>query len=134
MIALCRDIIGRHTIRRDRVLAHSDVAPLRKRDPGEKFPWARLYEAGIGHWVSPEPLAANDTNQGCAASTTDILSIQDDLRRYGYGVDVTGQSDRLFVAVVAAFQRHFRPALVNGVADRSTAITLRRLISARTDM
>ena len=54
--ALCRDIIARHSIRPERVLAHSDVAPTRKKDPGEKFPWARLARAGIGHWVAPEPV------------------------------------------------------------------------------
>ena len=56
VIALSRDIVRRHHIRADRVLAHSDVAPARKQDPGEKFPWARLAAAGIGHWVAPEPV------------------------------------------------------------------------------
>src|SRR5947207_12990061 len=51
LIALCRDIFTRHSVRRERVLAHSDVAPTRKNDPGEKFPWARLAQAGIGLWV-----------------------------------------------------------------------------------
>src|SRR5205085_6578241 len=50
-IALCRDIIKRHSISRERVLAHSDVAPTRKNDPGERFPWARLAAAGVGLWV-----------------------------------------------------------------------------------
>lgn len=125
VIALCRDIIGRHRIRADRVLAHSDVAPLRKQDPGEKFPWHRLHEAGVGLWVPPEPLA--DAVDGIAH----ILSLQRDLQRYGYGVDLTGRTDELLVAVVTAFQRHFRPALVNGVADASTVATLRRLLSRR---
>src|SRR5260221_4047838 len=56
VIRLCRDIIGRHGIRSHRVLAHSDVAPSRKRDPGEKFPWRRLYERGVGHCVEPTPV------------------------------------------------------------------------------
>ena len=56
--ALCADIIARHRIRPERVLAHSDVAPTRKKDPGEKFPWARLAGTGIGHWVPPEPVTA----------------------------------------------------------------------------
>ena len=56
VIALCRDIIARHRIPADRVLGHSDVAPSRKQDPGEKFPWQRLHEAGVGHWVAPAPL------------------------------------------------------------------------------
>ena len=54
VIALCRDVIARWRIRADRILAHSDVAPARKRDPGEKFPWARLFAEGIGLWVEPE--------------------------------------------------------------------------------
>src|SRR5262245_56375943 len=58
--ALCLDIIARYRIRPERVLAHSDVAPTRKKDPGEKFPWARLAQAGIGHWVPPEPVALTD--------------------------------------------------------------------------
>ena len=53
--ALCLDILSRHAIPPHRVLAHSDVAPGRKRDPGEKFDWQRLARAGIGLWVPPAP-------------------------------------------------------------------------------
>ena len=55
VIALCRGIFTRHEIPPDRVLAHSDVAPSRKRDPGEKFPWKLLADSGIGLWVKPAP-------------------------------------------------------------------------------
>ncbi|NJL50876.1 MAG: N-acetylmuramoyl-L-alanine amidase, partial [Blastochloris sp.] len=55
--ALCRDIIARHAVRPDRVLGHSDVAPLRKRDPGETFPWAELAKAGVGLWIEPARLS-----------------------------------------------------------------------------
>src|SRR5579863_2483406 len=58
--ALCRSILTRHAVPPIRVLAHSDVAPARKQDPGEKFPWQTLYESGIGHWVKPAPITAND--------------------------------------------------------------------------
>ena len=58
VIALCRDILSRHPIPPKRVLAHSDVAPARKQDPGELFPWGELAAAGIGHWVMPEPVTA----------------------------------------------------------------------------
>ena len=54
--ALCLDILSRHKIPPTRVLAHSDVSPGRKIDPGEKFDWARLHKAGIGHWVEPVPV------------------------------------------------------------------------------
>ena len=55
-IALVRDIAARRAIRPERVLAHSDVAPARKRDPGERFPWDALARAGVGHWVEPAPI------------------------------------------------------------------------------
>src|SRR3954470_15145362 len=61
VIALSRDIIARHHIRRERVLAHSDQAPLRKNDPGEKFPWAGLGAAGVGLWIEPSPLSEGRT-------------------------------------------------------------------------
>jgi hypothetical protein len=56
VIALARDIVARNRIRPERVLGHSDVAPARKQDPGEKFPWERLAAAGVGLWVAPEPI------------------------------------------------------------------------------
>ena len=56
VIRLCRDIVERWSIPPDRVLAHSDVAPGRKMDPGERFPWERLHHAGVGHWTRPAPI------------------------------------------------------------------------------
>src|ERR1700677_2325881 len=53
---LCRSIQTRNTIPAARVLAHSDVAPSRKIDPGEKFPWRTLHDSGVGHWVKPVPI------------------------------------------------------------------------------
>lgn len=129
VIALCTDILGRHVIPPRNVLAHSDVAPLRKIDPGEKLDWAKLHHAGIGHWVeaaavSGGPLLhAGDKGQA-------VEELQAALARYGYGIEVTGEYDKLTRAVVNAFQRHFRPARVDGVADRSTVETLKRLLAA----
>jgi len=130
VIALCRDILARHPIRADRVVAHSDVAPDRKEDPGEKFPWARLHAAGIGHWV--EPVAIRDGHALVSGDRgADVLRLQEALAAYGYGVQATGEFDGATRDVVAAFQRHFRPALVDGRADRSTIETLGRLLAAR---
>ncbi len=130
MIALCRDIAGRHFVRADRILAHSDVAPSRKQDPGEKFPWARLFAAGVGHWVEPAPVAAGpalkpgDRNAG-------VSQLQGLLAEYGYGLNPTGFYGDSTRDVVAAFQRHFRPARVDGIADGSALDTLERLVIAR---
>ena len=129
VIALSRDIIHRHPIRADRVLAHSDIAPERKVDPGEKFPWERLHRAGIGLWVAPKPPSAPGLGPGDRGDA--VADLQDALRRYGYGIEATGVYDEATAAVVTAFQRHFRPARVDGRADRSTIETLRELLTAR---
>ncbi len=129
VIALCRDILSRHPIPPERVLAHSDVAPARKADPGEKFDWRRLHAAGIGHWVEPDPpdddIVCRPGDQGDA-----VRSLQSNLAAYGYAIEATGVFDERTASVVGAFQRHFRSARVDGVADASTVSTLRRLLIA----
>lgn len=133
VIALCRDVAARHGIRADRVLAHSDVAPGRKQDPGEKFPWRTLHAAGVGHWVAPAPITdAPYLALGDCGETVSLLQMQ--LAKYGYGISVTGDFDAATRDVVMAFQRHFRPARVDGVADGSTLITLTDLLAARPDI
>jgi len=123
VIALCRDILSRHAIPPAHVLAHSDVAPGRKIDPGERFDWALLHREGIGHWVppaqpDPAPLSAHELRQ-----------FQRLLGTYGYAIGETGEWDEATRKVTDAFQRHFRPALVNGVPDRSALRTAERLVS-----
>ena len=126
---LCLDILSRHDISPERVLAHSDVAPARKVDPGEKFDWARLHRAGIGHWVEPAaPRAGTALAKGDEGKHVRML--QDELRSYGYGIDVSGEFDVATEFVVAAFQRHFRQSRVDGIADDSTRETLRALLRA----
>jgi N-acetylmuramoyl-L-alanine amidase len=130
VIALCRDIVARHSIRADRVLAHSDVAPQRKLDPGEKFPWERLHRAGVGAWVTPRPIRSSAVLApgNCGP---EVAELQAALRDYGYGIEATGVYEELTEAVVAAFQRHFRPNCIDGRADESTILTLRALLAAR---
>jgi N-acetylmuramoyl-L-alanine amidase len=128
VIALCRDIVERHDIAPERVLAHSDVAPRRKCDPGEKFDWRRLHAAGIGHWVEPEPIGG-DRGLGPGDEGDAVGALHGDLAVYGYDVPDTGPFDAATQAAVTAFQRHFRPARVDGRADASTRVTLARLIA-----
>lgn len=129
VIALCRDIHERFPVPPARVLAHSDVAPARKWDPGELFPWDRLHAAGIGHWVEPAPVVPGDVLAPGDAGDA-VAALQRRLADYGYGVEQTGTYDTATALVVAAFQRHFRPELVDGVADPSTQTTLGRLVAA----
>lgn len=128
--ALCVDIIARHRIRPEHVLGHSDVAPWRKRDPGEKFDWGRLAGAGIGHWVEPARIEG-DAGFGLGDEGPEIAVLQRRLASYGYRCEASGCFDEATEFVVIAFQRHFRPALVNGRADHSTLATLERLLAAR---
>jgi N-acetylmuramoyl-L-alanine amidase len=128
--ALCLDILRRHAIPPDRVLAHSDVAPGRKRDPGEKFDWARLARAGIGLWVAPAPVGG-DQGLGPGDEGVSVAELQRQLSEFGYGVEVTSTYGTGMEKVVEAFQRHFRPARIDGRADLSTRDTLSRLLVAR---
>lgn len=125
--ALCHDIFSRHKIAPERVLAHSDVAPTRKQDPGEKFNWQRLHEVGIGLWVEPEPI---EDCEGFKSGDTSkhILNLQSALSTYGYGLKITGTYDAQTSHVVTAFQRHFRQQRVDGIADYSTLQTLFNLL------
>ena len=129
VIALCRDVSARHGVRPERVLAHSDIAPARKRDPGELFPWDVLARAGVGHWI--EPVAPSDEillargHEG-----PPVRSFQALLGLYGYDLEPNGVYDPKMEIAVAAFQRHFRPARVDGAVDRSTVETLRGLLAA----
>jgi N-acetylmuramoyl-L-alanine amidase len=127
VIALCRGIMLRRKIASHRVLAHSDVAPSRKKDPGEKFPWHSLANSGVGHWVQPAPIMRGEALK-IGAINEDVRDLQQALAKYGYGVPVSGKFDEATMEVVTAFQRHFRPARVDGIADRSTLATLESLL------
>jgi N-acetylmuramoyl-L-alanine amidase len=132
VITLCRGILSRHRqIRPDLVLAHSDVAPARKQDPGEKFPWGLLAESGIGHWVKPAPVIPDSPALKPGDSGEEVAQLQRMLSAYGYGIAQNGAYDDDTRIVVAAFQRHFRPERIDGVADISTVQTLNALIQSR---
>jgi N-acetylmuramoyl-L-alanine amidase len=126
-IGIARDICARWRIAPERVLAHSDVAPARKRDPGEGFPWDSLWRAGVGHWTEPAPLTGGPLfaheEEGPAVRAAQAM-----LALYGYGVEVTGVYNLRTRQAFAAFQRHFRPERVDGEADASTMATLKALI------
>ncbi len=127
--ALCRDIAARWNIAPERILAHSDTAPGRKVDPGEKFPWDILHARGVGHWVAPARLRGGRfIARGDAGQPVEAL--QSMLALYGYGVEISGNFDQTTEDCVAAFQRHFRRERVDGVADFSTIDTLHALAAA----
>jgi N-acetylmuramoyl-L-alanine amidase len=130
VIDLSKDIVRRHHIQPDNVLAHSDVAPGRKIDPGEKFDWHRLASEGVGLWVKPAPVRADDAGLAAGAEGSAVLNAQKNLAAYGYNVEASGTLDAQTEKVLKSFQLHFRPLRVDGRLDRSTEITLDRLIEA----
>jgi N-acetylmuramoyl-L-alanine amidase len=130
VITLCRGIMLRHDLPAHRVLAHSDVAPGRKKDPGEKFPWHSLANSGVGHWVQAAPIVRGDSLK-LGAAGYEVQGLQEALATYGYGIPLNGKYDGPTMEVVMAFQRHFRPARIDGVADHSTLTTLKSLLTSR---
>lgn len=127
--ALCRGIMLRHNIQPWRVLGHSDIAPARKQDPGEKFPWNSLANSGVGVWVRPAPVKDGEAMQ-VGDKGDSVLYLQEALARLGYQIPLTSQFDTATLEVVTAFQRHFRQARVDGIADYSTLKTLQDLIGS----
>ncbi|HEX4862018.1 MAG TPA: N-acetylmuramoyl-L-alanine amidase [Rhizomicrobium sp.] len=141
LIDLASGIVERHRILPKRVLGHSDVAPTRKADPGEFFPWARLAEFGIGVWppspsasltLGTSPVRTGEDKRvdilprsyggGVVRSTTEG-DFAAGLARYGYDPEAPLKD------VVTAFQRHFRPSCVDGIADAESAALLQSLLA-----
>ena len=126
VFALVADIRSRWTIEDVDVVGHSDVAPDRKEDPGELFPWKRLAEAGHGLWVEPAAAPGAPLNEGEESAA--VFALQAGFTRLGYDSAPTGKFDAHTTAVVRAFQRHWRPERVDGVADGETRARLIALL------
>ncbi|WP_198148766.1 N-acetylmuramoyl-L-alanine amidase [Xenorhabdus hominickii] len=119
VIRLAKDIIQRHQIKAINVVGHSDIAPLRKEDPGPVFPWEMLYEQGIGAW--PDHMTVNKYLAGRATDMpASVISIQKALATYGYSIPQTGFLDNATRKTIQAFQMHFRPSDISGTPDAET--------------
>jgi N-acetylmuramoyl-L-alanine amidase len=127
---LLTDIRSRWTIPDALILGHSDVAPRRKTDPGELFPWAALAGAGHGLWVEPPPAPGAALGEGDAG--LGVLALRAGLARLGYDCPPAGPFDADLAVIVRAFQRHWRPARVDGVADGETRARLMALLRLAT--
>ena len=113
VIALCKDILSRHDIPAHNVVGHSDVAPTRKQDPGELFDWARLAEAGVGHWGLG--IRGKDNPQSPMPNPQCLVD-------YGYEA-----ADK---PTITAFQRHFRPSNISGQWDEECGRILQNLLDS----
>jgi N-acetylmuramoyl-L-alanine amidase len=119
LISLLQEVTARHAIAPQNILGHSDVAPGRKIDPGEEFDWAALHQAGFGLWVDNvktedvPPLSLESEDKA-------VAPLQKALAALGYLINVDGVYGPQTQTVITAFQRHFRPAKIDGIADAET--------------
>ena len=118
---LCLDILGRHPIPPRNVVAHSDVAPARKEDPGELFDWRGLARNGVGLW--PEGIDDLGTDE-LVRDTAGLRAVRQALAAIGYSVPPDGPADPALATVLRAFQRHWRPEAITGEADAGTRARL----------
>ncbi|SDY54342.1 N-acetylmuramoyl-L-alanine amidase [Pseudomonas sp. NFIX28] len=125
LIVLLKDISKRNNIAPQHIIGHSDIAPLRKLDPGPLFPWKRLAEAGLGRWPNAQAVARQQAF--FAASLPSISWFQQELARLGYETPQTGQLDVATRHVLAAFQMHYRPSRFDGQPDAESAAILQVL-------
>ncbi|HGY0992501.1 TPA: N-acetylmuramoyl-L-alanine amidase [Aeromonas salmonicida subsp. pectinolytica] len=124
--ALTQKLVQRYRIPPTQVLAHSDVAPERKQDPGPYFPWRELaLHYGAGAWPDEARVTALRQQPALAWNA---LTWQQQLARYGYGIAPSGSWDEQSRAALRAFQLHFRPALVSGEPDEQSQAILTALL------
>jgi N-acetylmuramoyl-L-alanine amidase len=126
--ALIKDIAARHGVAPENIVGHSDIAPLRKQDPGPAFPWRALASAGVGRWFD-ETAAQKYVLEFQKNGPPDINWFQKQLKRVGYDVPDTGALDKKTTAALTAFQLHFRARSVSGLPDSETAAVLLALPS-----
>jgi N-acetylmuramoyl-L-alanine amidase len=122
LIVLLKDIMQRHQLAPGSILAHSDVAPQRKVDPGPLFPWQQLAEAGLLPW--PDPAAVAQQQALFRSSLPSVHWFQAQLAHLGYAVPVHGELDQATRNVIAALQMKYRPARYDGEPDAQTAALL----------
>jgi N-acetylmuramoyl-L-alanine amidase len=117
---LLKEIIARHHLSpKLAVLGHSDVAPARKEDPGELFPWKELAQEGLGLWPETKPEDYGHAEDG---------EVQKLLREIGYDCLDTGAYDRATRMTILAFQRHYEPENLTGTPETETVARLRALV------
>lgn len=105
LLELLQRLSQKYHIHKERIIGHSDIAPMRKNDPGELFPWQTLHEQGFGLWPAAKPVSKTPES---------VEEIQKSLAAIGYECPLTGQLDLQTITVIQAFQRHFTPSEITG--------------------
>ncbi len=128
VVALVRKIVMEHDIKPDRILAHSDIAPQRKTDPGPRFPWKRLADEGLIRWPDANLVALRRPD--FESQLPDVEWFQHNLAQHGFVVPLNGELDKETRNVIIAFQMKYRPENFDGMPDAETAALLDVLTSS----
>ena len=113
MLKLCKKLIKKYKIKEKNIVGHSDIAPLRKIDPGEKFPWKYLAQNKVGIWHDKESNFLRKYRRTKVLDKQDKKRFVKNLNKIGYCFFTKNKT--FFIKTIKAFQRHFRKELINGI-------------------
>ena len=129
ILKLSKFLIKKYKISQKNILGHSDIAPLRKKDPGEKFPWKYLAKSGVGKWhsLSNKTLIKNRLKK---INSVDKNNFYKNLSKIGYVIKKPNKikKDKFLNFINKAFQRRFRQELINGKIDQECLIISKNLV------
>ena len=125
LIKICKSLIKKYKIKKRNVVGHSDIAPLRKIDPGEKFPWKRLANNGIGIWHRCKPSFLRKYRNVKILEKKNKIKFIKNINKIGYCFSVKKKS--FFIKTVRSFQRHYRKELINGLLDKECLVIAQNL-------
>ena len=125
LINICKKLIKKYKIKKKNIIGHSDIAPLRKIDPGEKFPWKKLANNGIGNWHYYKSSMLRKYRRKKIIEYRDKIKFVKNLNKIGYCFLNNRKS--YFTKTVKAFQRHYWAELINGVVDKECLIIAQNL-------
>tara|TARA_B110000438_G_scaffold277208_1_gene299638 strand:+ start:497 stop:1222 length:726 start_codon:yes stop_codon:yes gene_type:complete len=120
LIKILKKTIRKYKIKKKYIVGHSDIAPLRKIDPGEKFPWNKLAKKNIGIWHNFQPNFLKKLRKVKILTTQDKVNFVKNLNNIGYCLSI--KKKPIFIKTIKAFQRRYRRELINGVLDKECLI------------
>tara|TARA_Y100001954_G_scaffold189674_1_gene203473 strand:- start:106 stop:864 length:759 start_codon:yes stop_codon:yes gene_type:complete len=127
ILVLSKFLINKYNIKPENILGHSDIAPDRKKDPGEKFPWEYLYKNKIGYWYDLDQKVLLKKRVQKTSAKEKKIFIRN-LNKIGYSKNLKINQNKYLKIITKAFQRRFRQTIINGIVDKECLIISDNLI------
>ncbi len=127
ILVLSKFLINKYKIKPENILGHSDIAPDRKKDPGEKFPWQYLYKNKVGYWYDFDQNYLYK-KRAQKTSTKEKKKFIRNLNKIGYSKNLKMSQNKYLKIITKAFQRRFRQTMINGIVDKECLIISDNLI------